>query len=75
MAGRNVIDKLGMLILVMETCGDCVCQCEEFGNHQRCLGFGTRRMLMMSASPVSQLEASHCRQRVTVVCRVSSCAM
>ena len=34
-----------------------VCQCEEFGNHQRCLGFGTRRMLMMCASPVSQLES------------------
>ena len=57
MVGRNVIDKLGVLILVMERFGDCVCQCEEFGNHQRCLGFGTRRMLTISALPVSGLES------------------
>ena len=55
--GRNVIDKLGVLILAMGRFGDCVCQCEEFGNHRRCLGFGTRRMLMISALPVSRLES------------------
>lgn len=48
---------LGVLILAMERFGDCVCQCEEFGNHERCLGFGTRRMLMISALPVSRLES------------------